>query len=124
VVASGQPLAVSGGRSDERFTEGVARAVGRRPHGVLCVPCEDGDGVLGALELLDKQGDEPFTLDDVEIVTVLGGVAGAALSDGAGTARSVPAPGELAAELRTLADLDPNRYALVAGVVAALIGDG
>ena len=75
----------------------------------------------GVLEVIDKQDGGRFSIDDVEIVTLLGGIAGAALAD-AGDAVPVVSPDELASGLRQLAVADPARYASVAEAVRALLG--
>ena len=121
VVASGQPLAAVPSPDDDRFSVIVAQALGIRPTSVLSVPCATDDGVFGALEVIDKQDGGRFTIDDVEIVTLLGGIAGAALAD-AGDAAPVVSPEELASGLRQLAVADPARYASVADAVRALLG--
>lgn len=120
VATSGQPLVLSGG-DDDRLSDGVASAVGRRPASVLCVPCATDDGVFGALELIDKAGGERFSFDDLELVTLLGGIAAPALASSRGGA-TVTGPSELAVALGHLADGDPARYAIVAMVVEALLG--
>lgn len=122
-VASGQPLATVPRPDDDRFTVGVAAALGVRAASVLCVPCPTDEGVLGALEVIDKREGGSFSIDDVELVTLLGGIAGAALAETDG-AVSVAAPEELAAELRQLATADPGRYASIASIVGALLAHG
>jgi GAF domain-containing protein len=122
VVASGQPLALAGG-SDARLTEGVAALLGRQPRAVVCVPCTAADDtVVGALELIDKATEARFTFDDVELVTLLAGIAATALAHGAAV-RTVPGPTELAGELRRLAATDADRYAAVATVLQALLAE-
>ena len=76
---------------------------------MLCVPCLHDDAVLGALELVDKAGGGPFSFDDVELVTLLGGIAGAALSV-RGTEVVPRSPAEFATELARLASSDPGAY--------------
>ena len=90
VVSSGQPIAIAPRGADPRLTEGLSAQLGTVPTSVLCVPCLHDDTVLGALELVDKAGGGPFSFDDLELVTLLGGIAGAALS-AAGT-EAVPRP--------------------------------
>jgi GAF domain-containing protein len=123
-IASGQPLAAAPRPGDDQFTVTVAVSLGIRAASVLCVPCGTDDGVLGALEVIDKQDEGRFTIDDVELVTLLGGIAGAALADADASAVTVSAPEELAAELRQLASADPTRYESVASVVSALLARG
>jgi hypothetical protein len=119
VVQSGQPVALQpGGSSTDEWAETL---LGRGPTGLLCVPCLDEDQCVGALELVDKAGGGPFSFDDVEITTLVGQIAGAALAEGVGASR-VPAPDQLAGDLGRLATADPSRYAALARAVGALLG--
>jgi GAF domain-containing protein len=124
VVASGQPLALAPRSDDPRATSGVAALVGLRPTSVLCVPCAGDDSIAGALEVVDKAGGGRFSLDDVELATLLGGIAGAALAETTGSASAVPAPAELAGSLERLAGTEPSRYAALAAAVSALLDRG
>jgi len=123
-VASGQPVAAVPRADDDRFTVGVARALGIRAASVLCVPCPTEEGVLGALEVIDKLEGGPFSIDDVELVTLLGGIAGAALADGDAGAVGTPTPDDLAGELHQLAAADPSRYGAIAAAISALLAHG
>ena len=123
VVSAGQPLAISPQADDPLGGEGVAASLGRRPTSLLCVPCGTEDAVLGVLELIDKSDGGRFTIDDVEMATLLGGIAGAALADG-DVGVAPPAPAELSRDLAALANDDPARYATVAPLVAALLERG
>ena len=124
VAASGQPLAISLRPDDPRFAEGMTALTGRAPSSVLAVPCSTDDGVAGVLELVDKAGGAPFSIDDVELASVLADVAGVALTTGAGAAPPVATPAHLAAGLERLAVADPARYAAVAVSVEALLARG
>jgi GAF domain-containing protein len=123
VVGSGQPIALALRPDDPRATSGMAQILGRRPTTTLCVPCESAAGVSGALEVIDKAGSASFTFDDVELATLLAGVAGVALGSGPTGRLQVPTPAQLAGDLDRLLEADPSRYAVVASVVAALMGD-
>ena len=78
----------------------------------LCVPCFYDDEVMGTLELEDKQGGLAFTIDDVELATLLGGIAGVALARS--PVMTVPDPSRLVADLTRLATADATRYATIA----------
>lgn len=120
-VGSGQPVARRPSPSDAAAL-GAAGYDGL-PASLLSVPCTDGrDGTVGALELAGKRGGA-FTVDDVELATLLADVAGAAIAD-ARDAAPPPSPDELAAGLRRLSEGDPIRYATVAAAVRALLGAG
>lgn len=118
VVQSGQPVALQPSRGGG--DEGTVALTGQAPAGLVCVPCTTADDVVGVLQVIDKAAGGAFGFDDVELLTILGGVAGAALAD-AGVFVEVPEPARLAAQLGLLADADPGRYAAVASVLAALL---
>jgi GAF domain-containing protein len=123
VATSGQPMAMAARDGDDRLSEGVLRLLPMRPASVLCVPCTTADTVVGVLELVDKAGGATFSFDDVELATLLAGIAAAAIEAGEGD-RAVRSPDELGAELRRLADTDPAAYAQVATLVEAVLARG
>lgn len=123
VLTSGQPMALSGAAGDERLSGGIVGALKMRPQSVLCVPCGDRESVLGVLVLLDKQGGVSFSFDDVEIATLLAGIAGVALA-ASGRPAAAPSPQELSAGLERLAAADPAQYAAVAALVSAIVTRG
>jgi hypothetical protein len=119
-IGSGQPAARQPPPSDDQAA-GTAGFPGVPPT-LLSVPCTDGlDGTNGALELAGKRGGA-FTVDDIELATLLAEVAGAALAEAASDRRPVASPDVLAADLRRAAETDPGRYALAAAAVQALLG--
>jgi hypothetical protein len=103
--------------------DGLGSRLGRVPASVLCVPCHYDDAVVGALELVDKPGGAPFSFDDVELVTLLGSIAGAALSASGAEVMARP-PNEYARELAQLAASDPVAYARLSVVLEALLARG
>jgi sigma-B regulation protein RsbU (phosphoserine phosphatase) len=121
VVESGQPLAVTPRGDDPRFAEGLAAALGRSPSSLVCVPCESGGEIPGALELIDKSGGGPFSFDDLEMATLLAGIAGSALANQSSAEVRVPEPAALSGSLAALAQDDPARYATIAALLGALI---
>ena len=123
VFQSGQPVALSSTSEDARLQEGVLAKLQRKPESVLCVACEEGEGTMGVLLLADKVDESSFTLDDVDITTVLGDVAAVALSYRAGGSR-IPSPAELAGELTALATSDPVGYARLAPVISTFLQHG
>lgn len=124
VLGSGQPMALAPRADDPRAATGVTALIGAPPVNVLCIPCESDDGVAGVLEIIDKGDGTMFNFDDVELATLLAGVAGVALQSPGASPVAVPGPDELAGELRRLAGSDPNRYAVLAGLLAALLAGG
>jgi GAF domain-containing protein len=123
VATSGQPIAMAARDDDARLFEGVLGRLPQRPSSVLCVPCTAADAVVGVLELVDKVGGSSFTFDDVELATLLAGIAAVAIETGDGDV-PVRAPEELGAELRRLAAADPAGYVQVAMLVEVILARG
>jgi GAF domain-containing protein len=123
VLQSGQPMALQpmGRTSGESADEPAALLLGRAPMSLLCVPCAGAADAVGVLEVIDKAGGGAFTFDDIEVVTLLGSVMGAALVDAGAMVDDVPVPARLTGELTALADTDPTRYATVARIVESLL---
>ena len=120
VVSSGQPAALQP-RAGEAAGAGGLPA-DQSPTSVLCVPCTAGDDVVAALEVVDKRGGGAFSFDDVEVVTLLGMIAGPATVELGAATPSVRDPAALSAELHRLATVDAGRYARVATILDALLG--
>ena len=123
VLSSGQPLALQVRPGDTNPWSTEHPLVGRVPTSLVSVPCDAGAGLVGVLELVDSARGS-FSFDDVEVVTLLGGIAGTALTDGAIEATTVASPDELGRELALLLADHPTRYARVAVVLQALLSDG
>jgi putative methionine-R-sulfoxide reductase with GAF domain len=66
VAVTGQPIAVSDVAGDPRHARDIAEQTGYIPKNMLCVPLQTSDHVVGVLELLDKQGEDAFTLEDMQ----------------------------------------------------------
>ncbi len=120
VIASEQPSSIETPESD---TSNVgAGGLDGNPAGVLAAPCGDDEEVLGVLELARPAGSGPFTVDDIEEVTLLARVAGAALAELDDALDAALSPEELGQDLARLASTDPVRYAAIAKMVTALLG--
>ena len=119
VLTSGQPLALSS-VGDDRMGDGIGSVLENPPQTVLSVPCTTSDAVVGALEVVDKEGGARFTFDDVELVTLIAEIAAATLA-GAAPALTLPTPAELATDLEHLASTDPVHYATVAIALRGLL---
>lgn len=124
VASSGQPLAISPGPGGPRLAEGAVRLVGGAPASVVSVPCTTEAVVIGVLELFDKAGGGNFSFDDIELATLLAGIAAEGLAHAEGAQAEVADPAYLGGELARLHAADPNRYAAVATVVSALLAHG
>jgi|HubBroStandDraft_6_1064221.scaffolds.fasta_scaffold310141_2 GAF domain-containing protein len=68
VASTGQPLAVSNVQNDARFAAAFAEKIAYIPKTILCVPMVLDDRTVGVLEMLDKRGDAPFGVRDIEIL--------------------------------------------------------
>lgn len=121
VVSAGEPAAIESPPGD---TSNVgAGGLDGNPAAVLAAPCGDED-VVGVLELASPEGGSPFTIDDIEEVTLLARVAGAALEEMGEATSAVRTPEQLGQELARLAADNPARYAAIARVVDAVLGQG
>jgi GAF domain-containing protein len=66
VAVTGQPIAVSDVAGDPRHAADIAERTGYVPKNMLCVPLQTGERVVGVLELMDKHGDDSFSLADMQ----------------------------------------------------------
>ena len=120
-VSSGQPAAVRPTETDQsNLGAGGAEGV---PGAILATPCVHDD-IVGVLEIVRGPRGEGFSFDDVEIVSLLADIAGAAIADDSANTIEVTPPTRLSAELTELAKQNSQRYADVARVVDALLGQG
>jgi GAF domain-containing protein len=103
VVASGQPMAIADAADDPRLAADIAERVGYVPRSVLCVPLFYGDRIIGALELLDKQGAASFTSGDIDALALFANQAAVGL-DASRLHRNVAT---LVGDLLAPADGDP-----------------
>ncbi|HEY8800639.1 MAG TPA: GAF domain-containing protein [Candidatus Limnocylindrales bacterium] len=79
VFSTGQPLAITDVASDPRFDRSTAEHTGYVPRSIAAVPLIDDETALGVLQVLDKRGDEPFSLRDLELLAVFGSQAAQAI---------------------------------------------
>jgi GAF domain-containing protein len=104
VSSTGQPVALLPQPTD-LANVGAAGLPGP-PGALVAVPCE-GDGVVGVLEV-GRAEPRNYTFDDLELVSLLGEIAGALLRDQLPS--PPPEPLDLGNELTHLAASDPARY--------------
>ena len=88
----------------------------------VCRACETTSSSV-PWSFVDKAGGAPFSFDDVEVVTLLAGIAGVALGVAGMEVPSRP-PAEFGAELAHIASSDPAAYARLSVVLEALLGRG
>jgi len=57
VATTGQAIAIEDVAADPRFARDVAESTGYVPRSILAAPLETGEGVIGVIEVLDRQSD-------------------------------------------------------------------
>ncbi len=80
VTMTGQPLAVSKVEQDPRFNRDVAEQSGYIPDSILAVPLVSTDTVFGVIEVLDKVDGSSFTMQDIELLSLLADQAALAVT--------------------------------------------
>ena len=80
-LSSGEPLIISDARSDPRHFKAVDELVGFNTRSLLAVPLQFKERRIGVLEAENKQGDEGFSQEDVDTLTVLAAQATAAIEN-------------------------------------------
>ncbi len=79
-LRTGRAIRVDDAYDDPRFNQDVDRRSGYRTRNLICVPLKDADGrIIGAFEGINRNGDQPFSDDDVECLQELGTQAAVAL---------------------------------------------
>jgi signal transduction histidine kinase len=81
VALTAQALIVPDVCQDSRFCRRFDQESGFTTRSILCVPIKAKEQLIGVLEVLNKQGGEGFTEDDLEILTILGNQIGTALEN-------------------------------------------
>ncbi len=79
VAVSGQPMAVSDAAKDPRQAADVAESVGYAPESILCVPLFYDEGVIGVLELLDREGAPSYNASDMQALGLFANQAAVAI---------------------------------------------
>lgn len=86
-AVSGQPIAVRPRPGDVLVARGPMSLLTAPPASYVTIPCSDEEGIVGVLEVVDKQAAASFDIDDVELLSLLGDIAAAVLRE-----RSAPIP--------------------------------
>jgi GAF domain-containing protein len=109
VLVTRQPLVVEDVGADTRFSREAAESTGYVPKGLMAVPLLVEDRALGVLEVLDRPGEERFTLAEMDLLALFANQAAIALDllQRARRAREALAgEGELGALARLAAQLE------------------
>jgi signal transduction histidine kinase len=80
-LTSGEPLIILDAVTDPRHYKGVDELVGIETRSLLAVPLQFKEQSIGVLEAENKQGDETFGREDVEILTALAAQAAVAIEN-------------------------------------------
>ena len=82
VAADGASINIPDAYADARFNQNVDKQTGYHTRSILCVPMRSVEGnVVGVLQALNKNGEGPFTAEDEELLSALGGQAAAAVNN-------------------------------------------
>jgi signal transduction protein with GAF and PtsI domain len=77
-------IAVSDVEKDPRFHKAMSRALGFKTRSLLAVPVVHLGNGLGVLEIVNREGGDHFTAEEIETIQLLARVAGGLLSIWAG----------------------------------------
>ncbi len=75
VFLNGKPLVVNDVKKDGRWYSGTDRATSFQTKSIIAVPLVLGDKTVGVIEVLNKEGDEEFLEEDVNLLELLAGQA-------------------------------------------------
>src|SRR5207302_3605936 len=82
VAQTNQSINIPDAYADPRFNRNVDKETGYRTKSILCVPMRSLEGeVVGVLQALNKRGNGPFSEEDAELLSALGGQAAAAVNN-------------------------------------------
>ncbi|MDX2169718.1 MAG: sigma 54-interacting transcriptional regulator [Deltaproteobacteria bacterium] len=81
VINHGRAVRVDDVQNDPRFFTGIDRATGFTTRTVLCAPLKTYQGVIGALQVLNKRHDGRFTDDDLAFLEALAGSVAVAIEN-------------------------------------------
>lgn len=70
-VDFGVSLAISDVSKDKRWFDKISKTIGFPTKSILCAPIQYEDQTIGAIELINKKGDNTFTVDDVNILNYI-----------------------------------------------------
>ena len=70
VLVTRQPIVIDDLQQDPRFAKQAAESTGYVPHGLMAVPLLLEERALGVLEVLDRPNDAPFTLAEMDLLSL------------------------------------------------------
>lgn len=81
VAANGIGQIVNDVEQDPRWFDGVARDMDFVTHSILCAPMRRGEQVIGVMQVINKHGNEPFSEQDLQLLTTLASQAAVAVEN-------------------------------------------
>jgi signal transduction histidine kinase len=81
IVTHNEPLVIDDVSGDERWSQKVDQASGFVTRSILGVPLRVKDKVIGALEVLNKKNERPFTEEEVSLLSTLAAQAAVAIEN-------------------------------------------
>ncbi|MBN1886993.1 MAG: GAF domain-containing protein [Thermoflexales bacterium] len=92
-LSNNEPVIVNNPRQDWRFFDQIDQEFSFLTRSIMCVPVAHHSKPIGAIELLNKEGNQEFTEVDVKLVSVLAHLTAVILSklEDAGTREWIPA---------------------------------
>jgi signal transduction histidine kinase len=81
VALTEKPLICPDPYQDDRFSRHFDDESGFRTRSILCVPLKSRDRLVGVLEVINKQGGQGFSDEDLEVLIMLGNMIGPALEN-------------------------------------------
>lgn len=81
VASNGIGQIVNDVEQDPRWFDGVARDVDFVTRSILCAPMRHGERVVGVMQVLNKRTGEPFTEQDLRLLTTLASQAAVAVEN-------------------------------------------
>ncbi|MDP8218096.1 MAG: sigma 54-interacting transcriptional regulator [Candidatus Theseobacter exili] len=81
VAHNGKPLIVPEVMNDPRHYREPGEVMGFETRSLICVPMKVKDAVIGVIEVMNRQGPEPFSADDLPLLTAIANQAAIAVQN-------------------------------------------
>lgn len=81
VAEKGEPLLVQDVKADPRFTPDIDQQTHFETRSALCVPLKIKDKIVGSIEVLNRQPGDPFTEEELKILSILADNAAVAIEN-------------------------------------------
>ncbi len=118
VALTGEPLLIPDVKNDDRWYKKISDSIGFETRSIACVPMKVDGGIIGVVEIIDKEDGRPILEEDMRTLTAFADLASMAISN-AKRIQSVER------ENRNLREELDSRYAIVGGspVLQKVISD-